>query len=157
MAWMGGVIAAASAANNTGKRRKRPNKLALLFTIVALLMGTFIPLGLFLVNVNGGNLLPILMLIVFLTLIIGAFALTLAIVEPDHDEVEDDYHRESRPRRDYNQRPKPRWITNWKNKPTEPHYWGTEPQKFTKKYCTNCGVQLEGVDIFCSSCGRRVN
>ncbi|MFX0173860.1 MAG: zinc-ribbon domain-containing protein, partial [Candidatus Hodarchaeota archaeon] len=157
MAWMAGAIAAASAANNTGKKRKRPNKLALIFTIVALLMGTFIPLGLFLINFNGGNFLSILMLIAFLMLIIGALVLTLAIVEPDHDEAEDDYHRESRPRMNYNQKPKPRWINNWENKPTESHYWGTEPQKFTKQYCTNCGVQLEANDIFCSSCGRRVN
>jgi hypothetical protein len=157
MAWMGGVIAAAAAASNTGKRRKRPNKLVLLFTTVALLMGTFIPLGLIMINANGGSFLPIFMLIVFLMVVIGALALALAIVEPDHDEVEDDYYRESRPRREYIQEPKSRRVNNWESKPTESYYWETESQKFAKQYCTNCGMQLEANDIFCSSCGLRVN
>lgn len=157
MAWMGGVIAAAAAANNTGQRRKKPSKLVLLFTIVTLIMGMFIPLGLIIFNANGGNFLPIFILIVFLMIIIGVLALALAIVEPDHVEAEDDYYRESRPRREYVRESRSRRANNWESKPTKSHYWGTEPRKFTKQYCTNCGVQLEADDIFCSSCGRRVN
>ncbi|MFX0052190.1 MAG: hypothetical protein ACFFAJ_14695 [Candidatus Hodarchaeota archaeon] len=157
MAWIGGVIAAATAADNTGKRSKKPNKLVLLFTIVALLMGTFIPLGLFIMNPNRGNFFPIFMLIVSLMVVVGTLPLALAFTESEHLEVEDDYCRESRPRRDYIQEPKSRRANNWENLSPESYYWGTEPLKSTKQYCTNCGVLLEGNDIFCFSCGRRVN
>jgi fatty acid desaturase len=154
---MGGVIAAAAACN-TGRRRKKPNKLVFLFTVIALLMGTFIPLGIILLSTSGGNIQPIFPLLFIILLIFGILILVLVIAEPDqYDEAEDDYYRESRPRRDHIRESKSRWVNNWEGKPTESHYWGTEHQKFTKQYCTNCGVQLEAADIFCSSCGRRVN
>ncbi|MFX0125744.1 MAG: hypothetical protein ACFFAE_19135, partial [Candidatus Hodarchaeota archaeon] len=92
MAWIGGVIAATAAANNTGRRHKKPSKLVLLFTIVALLMGMFIPLGLIVMNTNGGTFFPIFILIVFLMVTIGSLALVLAIAEPEHNKVEDDYY-----------------------------------------------------------------
>jgi hypothetical protein len=157
MAWIGGVIAATAAADNTRKRRKKPNKLVLLFTVVALLMGTFIPLGLFIMNTNGGNFFPIFMLIVSLMVVVGTLPLALAFTESEYEEVEGYNYRESRPRRDYIQEPTSRRANNWEKKSPESYYWGTEPLKSTNQYCTNCGVQLEGNDIFCFSCGRRVN
>ena len=153
MAWIGGVVAAAACVND-GNRRQKPNKSLLLITIICLVVGIFLPLFMFLVMSDSisFSFFPFLFILMF---IIGMIMVVVAV---GYSETQDHDDRVETTSVDYsdNIRYQPRKTYHYRNNSREDHYWEAE-QKITKMYCTNCGIQIDANDIFCSSCGWRVN
>jgi hypothetical protein len=153
MAWIGGVAAAAACAQD-GRRRKKPNKLVFLITILSLVMGLFVPIAIIL-GMHSDSSMTIFPLIFMFIIMIGVIVVVAAGFTETLDESEtldDSSNRYERKRTSYHakSRPKPFYSRN------DDHYWGPEPQS-SSFFCTNCGDSLESDDRFCASCGRRVN
>lgn len=156
MAWMGAVLGA-GACYNDGRRRKRPSKLVLLITIVSLVMGLFVPL-IVILGMDGSSSITLFPLIFIFIIMIGIIVLaTAGFTESldQYDETADDASYKNT-RNSYRAKQRPRKTYYHKDEPREDYYWGSEP-KSPSFFCTNCGVQLEEDDRFCSSCGWRVN
>lgn len=161
MAWIGGAAAAAAAASSchTG-RRKKPNKFLLVLTMLIMVAGIFIPLGFIFLNEFGVNFSfgPMIFLVFFIILGLSVFALLAATAyEEDGEEISEQKYRN--PPVNFVYRRKPRSSRNdiWEVCSTDDMYWGASSVKSSKHYCTSCGAQIELDDLFCFSCGRRVN
>ena len=160
MAWIGAIAGAAGAAaacNNNGRRRKKPSKLLLMISIFSLVMGLFVSLIIFL-GMPGSRSITLFPLIFIFIIVIGIIVLVTAGYTESldqYDETADDAsYRNSRNSNRAKQRPRKTYYH--KDEPREDYYWGSEPKSISY-FCTNCGVQLEEDDRFCSSCGWRVN
>ncbi|UCG90721.1 MAG: zinc ribbon domain-containing protein [Candidatus Heimdallarchaeota archaeon] len=150
MAWIGAI----AACNNNGRRRKKPSKLILVITMVSLVLGIFVPL-IMILGMDGSSSITLFPLIFIFIIMIGIIVLvTAGFTESldQYDETADDASY----RNSYRAKQRPRKTYYHKDEPREDYYWGSEP-KSTSFFCTNCGVQLEADDRFCSSCGWRVN
>ena len=152
MAWIGGVVAACA---QDGRRRKKPGKIVFLITIVSLVMGIFVPLMLIL-SMHGGSSMTIFPLIFIFIIMIGIIVLVAAGFTETLDQEDDNVHfNETSPRSSRDQyHTRPRNTSYYR--PRGDYYWESKPSS-SSFFCTNCGIQLEPEDRFCSSCGWRVN
>lgn len=162
MGWIGGVVAAttiAATANSKGRKRRnrKESKVAIVFSIILIVIGSLVPLVLiFLSDYNGGSF-PILIIGIVFLIIFGSLILTFAVMETDYDEEKDrEYSRSINrtDRRDHSNNV--RKIEDL----DERIYWGNPRSKINREridnYCSQCGSQVEYIDQFCSTCGRRI-
>ncbi|MHA2247289.1 MAG: zinc ribbon domain-containing protein [Candidatus Hodarchaeales archaeon] len=153
MAW----LAATAACNNNGRRRKKPSKLLLLITMISLVMGLFVPL-IMILGMDGSSSITIFPILFIFIVMIGIIVMVTAGFTESLDQYDettnDASYRNSR--NPYRSKQRPRKTYYHKDEPREDYYWGSKP-KSPAYFCTNCGVGLEADDMFCSSCGWRVN
>jgi hypothetical protein len=149
MAWMAPIIAAS---NKDGRKRRRKgtdNKLTLIFSIVLIIIGSLVPLGVIFLSSTNGETFPVFMVGIVFLIIFGSLILAFAVMETEYEE-EDDCSKRVYQR-------KPRCSMRDNREIDEKFYWG-EPNltRSTVNYCSQCGSQIEFEDQFCSTCGRRI-
>ncbi|MHA2226898.1 MAG: hypothetical protein ACXAC8_16915 [Candidatus Hodarchaeales archaeon] len=154
MAWIAPIIAA-----GPRKRGRKQSKAGIWLSMVILLVGSLVPLGLiFLMNFSGelnGGFFPILFIGIMVIALFGIMFVAFASnqfedddeeFEPDYDSYSEARYRRQRARRSYQREPN-----------REDFHWGSKPTPSDKSFCSQCGTRLEFDDQFCSSCGRRLN
>lgn len=148
MAWLAPIIAAS---NKDGKRRRKRtnNKLTLIFSIVLIIIGSLVPLGVIFLSSNSGETFPVFMIGIVFLIIFGSLILAFAVMGTEYEEEDDCSKRVYQP--------KPKSSMRDSREIDETFYWGeSKLTKSTINYCSQCGSQVEFEDQFCSTCGRRI-
>ncbi len=149
MAWMAPIIAASNKEGKKRRRKRTNNKLTLIFSIVLIIIGSLVPLGVIFLSSSSGETFPVFMVGIVFLIIFGSLILAFAVMETEYEEEDDSNQRV------YQRKPSRRIRDN--REIDETFYWG-EPKlaKSTINYCSQCGSQVEFEDQFCSTCGRRI-
>jgi hypothetical protein len=156
---MGGIIAATNQKSGKRRRHRKESKVAIIFSILLIVIGSLIPLGLIFLSNYSGETFPIMIIGIVFLIIFGSLILTFAFIETAYDEEEDhdinrSYNRNinSPERRDHVRRTR---------ESDDRFYWGNPESKVNQEpvinYCSQCGSQIEYDDQFCATCGRRIN
>lgn len=154
MAWMAAVLAASN--QKDGKRRHRKeSKIAIIFSIILIVIGSLVPLGLIFVSDYSGGSFPVLIIGIVFLIIFGSLILAFAVMETAYDEEKDRDYNRSIHRTEFRDT-----VKRDEGDSDERIYWGNPEskinQKSIKNYCSECGSQVEHIDQFCSTCGRRI-
>lgn len=153
MAWMAGVIGATVAINQkSGKRRRKrkENKLALVVSIILLVIGSLVPLGVILLSNYTGDSFPIIIIGIVFLVILGLVIPIVIIVETEYEEIDDSDSSQ------HYQQDRVNLPKRGDRAIDENIHWGSKPSRRVDRYCSECGSLLNFDDQFCSTCGRGI-